>query len=364
MEDSKDTTYLINESATYKDFTTKRYYSEPITVPNVVDANTAMCNAPVTETEYKSIRLAYGDIDEDNLILDIKDKNGNQINLSKNYTTEQEWEQYCGGKVVADDEIIFIRETGEFIFGKEIADQISRDDLSINISYQKTGFEGSEVRPEYYFDCVDVTRCKEAATGKVDTTSQLYKDNKIEYKYEQQDISYTVANSTEIVINTQAAGVFDPDIARDVTELINVVENAISAHDKVDDIKNMMQESKYSSDPEATKILQSYLDAAQKEADYADDNLQKTYESYITKFDNYMENANTAIANVGSTQSRLDLIQNRVENQQETFKALKSSNEDRDLSDIIIDYYAAYYAYQSSLTAAGKLGEQTLLNYI
>ena len=181
MEDSKDTTYLINESATYKDFTTKRYYSEPITVPNVVDANTAMCNAPVTETEYKSIRLAYGDIDEDNLILDIKDKNGNQINLSKNYTTEQEWEQYCGGKVVADDEIIFIRETGEFIFGKEIADQISRDDLSINISYQKTGFEGSEVRPEYYFDCVDVTRCKEAATGKVDTTSQLYKDNKIEY---------------------------------------------------------------------------------------------------------------------------------------------------------------------------------------
>jgi flagellar hook-associated protein 3 FlgL len=53
-----------------------------------------------------------------------------------------------------------------------------------------------------------------------------------------------------------------------------------------------------------------------------------------------------------------------VENQQSTVEELKSSNEDRDISDIIIDYYAAYNAYQASLTAAAKVGDQTLLNYL
>jgi flagellar hook-associated protein 3 FlgL len=58
------------------------------------------------------------------------------------------------------------------------------------------------------------------------------------------------------------------------------------------------------------------------------------------------------------------MTQTRVENQTTTTTELKSENEDRDLSDIIIDYYAAYYAYQASLTAAGKLNERTLLDYI
>ena len=61
---------------------------------------------------------------------------------------------------------------------------------------------------------------------------------------------------------------------------------------------------------------------------------------------------------------RLNLTKTRVENQQSTVEELKTNNEDRDISDIIIDYYASYNAYQSSLTAASKVGKQTLLDYI
>jgi flagellar hook-associated protein 3 FlgL len=132
----------------------------------------------------------------------------------------------------------------------------------------------------------------------------------------------------------------------------------------VDDIDEMMSESKYAGDEELLATLQTYKDAAQKEADYADDNLQKTYEQYITNFNNYMTKVNIALTNVGSTQIRLNMTQTRVENQTTTTTDLKSDNEDRDISDVIIDYYAAYYAYQASLTAAGKLNQRTLLDYI
>ena len=48
----------------------------------------------------------------------------------------------------------------------------------------------------------------------------------------------------------------------------------------------------------------------------------------------------------------------------EIFPAESANNEDRELSDIIIDYTAAYTAYQASLQAAGMLNQTTLLNYI
>ena len=111
-------------------------------------------------------------------------------------------------------------------------------------------------------------------------------------------------------------------------------------------------------------MLQTYLDAAEKEADYADDNLKKTYKQYLTNFSGYMEKVNIAHTNVGSLKQRLDLTKTRVENQQATVSELKSNNDNRDISDIIIDYYAAYNAYTSSLTAASKIGSQTLLNYL
>ena len=188
-------------------------------------------------------------------------------------------------------------------------------------------------------------------------------DNHITYTKEDQPIQYTIAISTPLTVNTQASDVFDQSIARDTTEMINIVQDCIDAHDKVDKIKGMMAESKYA-DEESQRRLQTYLDAAQKEADYADDHLRRTYEKYIGNFDGYMESINVAITNIGSMQNRLAMTKTRVENQKTTVTALKSSNEDREISDIILDYTAAYNAYQASLTAAAKVGDQTLLNYL
>ena len=53
-----------------------------------------------------------------------------------------------------------------------------------------------------------------------------------------------------------------------------------------------------------------------------------------------------------------------MENQQTTVETLKSTNEDRELSDIIIDYTSAYTAYEASLQAAAKVNQNTLLNFI
>jgi flagellar hook-associated protein 3 FlgL len=372
-EDESDTTYQITQELSYSDITEHRYVTGNVTVPSEVTTDTEDCAENIDYTYAKRLRLAYDKTESlDSLTYETTDADGNPVQTpltSYTYTTtdadgnsvnttativtyqnEDEWLAASNSdkKTINDDQIIYIKDTGDLILNDALASSLISDKISVQATYTKTGFEKGQLRPEYYYDCIDQS---DAA-------------HPVQYTKENQEISYETSNATSLVVNTQASDVFDMNILRDVNELIDIVQSSINAHQKVDDITEMMTQSKYVGDEELTAKLQTYLDAAQKEADYADDNIQKTYEQYITNFNNYLGQVNIAITNVGSTQTRLTMTQTRVENQTTTTTELKSENEDRDLSDIIIDYYAAYYAYQASLTAAGKLNERTLLDYI
>ena len=357
-----DTKYSITQPFEAADLEEHRYYSGSVEVPTDAASN---CTTEISQSSYQRLRLAYDDIDSvegfsysygkgaNQVTVSVagsklQDQDGNVIGDYLVYDNETDWANAgTSGKTIADNAAVFIKSTGEFIFGEDISNQIISNHSTLQVDYTKTGFEKGELRPEYYYDCQNITDSS----------------NVISYTKEDQNINYEIANSTMLTVNTQASDVFDSSIRRDTNELINVVQAAIDAESKVNQISAMMKESQYA-DKESQKALQTYLDAAKKEADYANDNLQKTYEQYITNFDNYLERINEGITNIGSMQKRLEMVQTRVENQQTTIQSLKSSNEDRDISDIIIDYYAAYNAYQASLTAAAKVGDQTLLNYL
>lgn len=365
-QDEANTKYNIDQKFNYEDLEEKRYYTGTVEVPALVTisdppagTDTPNCGVQVEEKPYDRLRLAYGGIDTSTTAVTFSytPVGGTETTLSTAtaseiavYENEDAWEaanQKTFGTTATDPQVVFIKSTGEFAFSKTFSAQLKSTKATMEVNYDKTGFEGGDVRPEYYYDCKDISDPANVVT----------------YKKEDQTLDYGIANGITLTVNTQASDAFDTGIARDVNELMNVVTKAINANDKVDKIKAMMEEEAYK-DPEYQAKLKTYYDAAKKEADYADDNLQKTFGSGITKFNDYMGNVNDAITNVGSMQDRLTLTQTRVSNQQETIKDLKSSNEDRDISDIIIDYYASYNAYQASLTAASKVGSSTLLDYL
>ena len=360
--DETDTTYSIKQNFTYEDLQEHRYYYGETQVPS--DANTK-CTTEIGTNTYQRIRFAYDNTESlDSFSYTEKGQLVKKEMVSAAdaaagtdttgkvvvYDSEDEWYQAkpSGEKTVGDNDVIFIKNTGEFVFGKEMAHALSRDKAQLSVSYTKTGFDAGEARPEYYYDCT----MKTPDMGEAVT-----------YTKENQQIEFTISSGITFPANTQASEVFDTSIGRDVNEMIDIVTTAIKANNKVSKIKAMMTQEQYA-DKDSQATLQGYLDAAQKEADYADDNLKKTYKQYITNFDNYLDDGNNAITNIGSCQNRLDLAKTRVENQQMTVEQLKTNNDDREISDVIIDYYASYNAYTSSLTAAAKVGKQTLLDYL
>jgi flagellar hook-associated protein 3 FlgL len=345
QEEETDTVYTIDQSFTYQDLQDKRYYYGESEVP--ADA-TGTCTTEIGTHTYSRIRLGYDDIDSlDQLSIKFEQSEVTVDNVVA-YDDEAAWEKASATKELGAEDVIFIKSTGELIFGETISNNMAKEKVDISLSYTKTGFDAGEARPEYYYDCtMKTSQMAEAVT----------------YTKENQEINFVISTGITITANTQASDVLDTSIGRDVNELIDIVSTAINAHDKVSKIKEMMKREQFADD-DSQANLQTYLDAAEKEAAYADDNLQKTYSQYITNFENYLEKANMAQTNVGSLENRLSLTQTRVENQKATVEELKTNNDNRDISDIIIDYYAAYNAYTASLTAAAKVGQQTLLNYL
>lgn len=295
---------------------------------------------------------------------------------------------YPMNKFVPEGSIVIIKETGDAIFSEDTATSLMTDKVNLSFDYTKTGFNKGELRPEYYFDSVlrvdengnQMGAKKTDALGKVmedDEGNAIYEGirydryektrdadgNYVLTKQALYSIDYTISQNQTLGVNLEAEECFNHDIYQDMDDMIDAVSKAMAAHDKVEKIKEMQKEDQYQADPYPEK-LSAWLEIAQKEMDYYDNNLSKLYSETLGKLDTYLSKVNLAITDLGCRSDQLKLTEKRMSDQQETVEELKSNNDNIDLSQIIMDYTSSYTAYQSSLVAAGKLGEQTLLNYI
>lgn len=378
MDDDQTTSYDITQPLSYKDIQEYRYYSDKVTVPTT---ETEVLNNTITNPQqatFDRIRMSYSEIDSitgfnsvtgDPEVADgttttsttiaYKDADGTTLGTIgvTVYDTLEDWAAANGNSYKIDEtagnQAVFIKETGELILGEKASSEIRNNKANLDLDYTKTGFDKGELRPEYYFNCTNTTN----PTDPIEYIK--YENGKEVY----QDIEYIVATNQTLKVNTQASDVFDANLGRDVDELIEAVRFAQEAYDKVAKLEEMQKMSEYSSDDDQA-ALESWLSAAQKELDYANNNMQKLYNNYIGFCDDYLEELNLAKTEVGSKGQSLELIKNRMENQQTTVETLMSTNEDRDLSEIIIDYTSAHNAYQAALQAASKINQNTLLNYI
>ena len=373
-EAEKDTKYTIEQRLKADDMVLSRYYNNEVTVPtNVTEVadlkmndadttgNTDARKYTIQQSNFYRLRLGYDSIDSVESV-EIT-TNGTAITPAPTYhvyESEEKWAAETGmtdtdgKKTIPENDIVIIQSTGDIIFGDKLQAKLQSEHSEIKLNYTKTGFNEGDLRPEYYYDCQNITD----------------PDNKITYdkltddgEYITYDINYTVAQNQTINVNMEACEIFDGSIQQDMIELREAVNNSIEAHDKVDKIKAMMAEETYSADEYQAKLTK-WLDLAKKEMDYYDDNLSKMCSESLGKVDGYLADVSLAVTRLGCTQDQLSLYEKRMNDQQQTVQQLQSDNDDLELSEIIISYTAAYNAYQASLTAAGKLSGQTLLNYI
>lgn len=369
--DTPNATYEITQKLDINALTSKNFYTNTLEVPkNWTDGTSGLDQGYALEDQMEKvtvdrIRLAYSKTDEGRTPEILVD--GQPLTASYTasdgtvYTDEpvaittmsySDWE--ANDFEVPEGGILYIPESGELILGSGVssslkADAVVNPAMSIEITYDKTGFTKGDVRPEMYFDCTDKTIAGSEVT----------------YTREEQDIAYTISANQDLKVNTQAGenGILSTAIARDVQELMDAITAAQNANDKVDQIKALKNNTEYSSE-EDQAILDQWLEAANKEKTCLEDNLKNLFSRGITDFQNYKQVVDLAKTDVGSRDSRLELTKTRMTTHKSTIKTLIKDNEDREMSDILIDFKSAYTAYESALKAASQANDMTLLDYL
>lgn len=257
------------------------------------------------------------------------------------------------------DSVIYVPDTGELLLGKNVYDKLiaTRDNpakggnqAEIQVSYQKNSWEIGDLKPEHYYYC------------KNENTGIVYNDAYIKGLAETQAIEYDVGFNQTIRVNSTAGECFKTGIGREVNDLIASMQEVLNIEGVKASIEEKLKDESLSDDQK--KTLNAQLDAANKAFTLAKDRCQKTFEGGITAFQGYLDDANLCITDTGTRSKKLELIENRMQNQKTTFETLKSENEDIDITEVAIQLNSAELTYEAALMATGKVMQSTLLNFI
>lgn len=337
----------------------------------------------IQTTEYYRIRLAYNNCDEGFVpTLSYYNKDGKAYN--KTYPADPAARKVAKSTdvpspytSVGDDDVVYLSDTGEMLLGKNVYEALSAledDPLTegvnegeFRVTYRKTEFLDGDLRPQHYFYCK--TAGKDGVVGDADLTDDvdtaaddiIYNPNYLTHNAPKQVIEYDVGFNQRLQVNTTADECFDPDIAREVDDMVQILENVQQIENVVETLKGMLEKE---TDDAKKADLQKQLDAANKAYSYAKENLQKAFESGITIVQGFLDQTNVAVTNCGARGSRLELVESRLSSQKTTFETLKSDNEDADLAEVAVQLTSAELTYEAALKGTAKIMQTNLMDFI
>jgi flagellar hook-associated protein 3 FlgL len=246
------------------------------------------------------------------------------------------------------NDVYFIPETGEMVFGSNIYDGL-KNATDISLTYSKTGFNEGELKPEHFFTCT-----------KSDTTTSA--DEEINFTKEDQQIQYEINFSQKLTINTQASNAFSHKLGRCIDDILDAVNAVQSVEDIITELDNRLKDTTLSdADKKDLENMKSQMDT---ELSLKKELMQKAFSRGMTVSSKEQDKLNVAVADLGSRYVRLELTEDRLSSQSTDFEDLMSKNEDADIAETIIKYSSAEAIYNASLSAASKVVQKSLLDFL
>ena len=259
------------------------------------------------------------------------------------------------------NKITYVAETGELLLGKNVQNKLSA--LSINneirISYDKSEWKTDDLDPIHYFYAERYT------DDRANNEPLVYNKEKLDNpkgNVAKQIIEYDIGSNQSIRVNTTADEIYTHNMGRDVGEVKALLEEYDSLEKAYDTVNSLIKSGKY----EGTDLdtLNKQLDALDKARALSKSTLQERCEGLQTIFKGYTNQATLTRTDVGSRESRLKLIQNRLSAQQTNFQELVSDNEDADVTELAIQLKSVELTYEAALSSISYVMKTSLLNFI
>ena len=361
-KEAKDQTYTITEAFDFEKLE-KMSFVDTDNLAGITKANydqassTAVTEQKISTMDYYRFRLGYDGLDTTQSNLSIKSLDGS---VTIPMTVAADAETAYKDSINNPGACYIVPQTGEVVMGTDVYDLINNTlnpdgtKATFTMTYDKTEWKNTDLRPEHYYHCTTTD-----PTGKVIEYNAEYL-NKGEWD---QPIKYQIGFDQNIQVNSYASDIFVTDVGRDVDEITDLAEKLSDVLEKYDMLKEMSKDTATYSESQL-ETIKGELAAADKAKTYLTDQLQKTFSKYITRMQGYLDLANRAVAEIGNRGAQVDLVANRLSDQQTTFKELQSNNEDADATEVAVQLSSAQVSYEAALMATSKMISTTLLNYL
>lgn len=359
--------YTITEKLSFEDLSSTKKVTNSVSIGlyNAADpASSDFSERPSSQDVYR-LRLAYDTlISGDGLTINLdpeKDEYGNVVKDDDGNTVYKE--SFTNIKLVSSSDadafspdeggVNYIAETGEIILSKSVYNDWVKNEREIDVTYGKQQFYKNDLKPEHYFDCVR-TEYDEAGNLDAETTVNFIKEDQV--------IAYEVNFNQELQVNTQGSDAISHGIGRMAEEILEAINQVNLVEERIAQVEKMLADGTVTE--EQKEALTTLKDMLSTEQVLRDEVLKETFKKGITETLAQEELVGVAISDLGSRYVRLELTESRLSTQQDSFTDLLSKNEDADLAETIVNYNAASTVYNASLSAAGKVVQKSLLDFL
>lgn len=368
--------YTINESINPNMIEAKRVVLneiDPSKLDDYVSGGTAY-TSPVQSNPYV-LQLAYDNLNKEDQTVTVTNKDGSTTTVTMPTITINAVTKDNDGNIISTTSITpvvmevadsanyydfsdgadahFIPETGEIVFNEATYNSI-KDATSIDVTYAKSEFKVGDLRPEMYFDCTRYAKQSDGTTQAIDYTVDD----------EGQQIQYELSFKQYVTVNAEGKDLIKHDMGNRITDMADAVLAVMDIEDTIAKLKAKLDDPAYRNDEDALKQINKMIEDADVELAMKRENMQKLFGNNITNFQNFMNDISSVQARVGTTVSKVELIQKRVTEQLADFKELKSSNEDIETEEVAIDLYQAELVYDSALSTTATVIKKSLLDYL
>ena len=216
-------------------------------------------------------------------------------------------------------EIIFIRETGEFIVH---TDNMYEFEVAggLNVTYNIDGIFQGELEPRVFFEMHD------AVTNQ--TFTQAY-----------QDLMFELGASTRLAVNSRAQNAYPWQFFAEMSSMLHWVNNAHSTN-------AVSQEQQLA------------------ERSFFIESLHTKFTNFIGQMERHVQTTATEFTTLGSRMNRVELIATRLDENEDTFMALMSQNENVDYIEALMRFNAAEAVLQAAMQVGARIAQISLVNFI
>lgn len=361
----KNVTYAITENLDINEIKKYQYVYGQAEYSATATADDYASSASKYQSTHR-IALSYDNVDANGAVtLRYKDSTGASHTLStatgditiKSVVTKNATppgtDKYNEHLNPGENDVYYVPETGELVFGDKIYEQI-RAGSDLKVDYNKTEFDKNDIRPEHYFICTatDNTRPANDPKRTINYTSAGT-----------QSISYQVNFSQTLAVNTEGCNAISMSVGRKIDEIINICND----YDVIEANLRSVEKRIADCDEGDTATLENLNELkSQLETQIA---LQKqvlgdALGSGITTCQESQDCLNIALADHGARYKRMEMTEEGLKTQEMDTEEAKSENEDADLGEAYVLFNQANLLYQATLGATSKILGQSLLNFI